>query len=400
MVGSLVLLFAVTVKLDRAQLRAACDESEPVIAKLPQGTPVEIRFALSDGSGCYKVSATVDGKQQVGYLAASQLAGLEGFEQQLRGAPATGASTASSSAAPQPLPRTSDPLLGAIIDLLNANQPASALEHMEPLLKLNPRNANLLALAAVAAYRTDDVRHALEYGKQCLALQPDDQIAAMVHKMEHESSVDKSGEKLYGMRVALRYEGASLPAETARAMVAVLDEEFAKVSSRLGCATEERITAIVQSPEAYFQTTGAAEWSGGLYDGRIHVPALDGEAVTPRTRRTLAHEIVHACLANIGRFPVWLHEGLAQKLSCDSLSSAARLELRQQIQAGAVPKLENITPDWSRMESGRARLAYSLALAAADVMVDQYANFGLRNIVHNREMLRQITPGIDRALGL
>ena len=400
MVAIVVLLFAVTVKQDQAPLRESCGESEPVLTKMAAGTPVEVRFVLSDGSDCYKIAATVDGKQQVGYVTKDQLSGLESFDQQRRNAASvTGSSAAAPPIRQTPIPRSNDPLLGGIVDLLNTNQPAKALERIEPLLKLNPRNTILLDLAGMASYRTDDVRHALEYWKLSLDIQPDERVAALYRQAQQEASSDKSGEKLYGMRVVLRYEGASLPADTARSMLGVLDEQFARISDELGCATDERITAVVQSRQAYLQTTGAAEWSGGQYDGRIHVSA-DAGTLTPQMRETLTHEMVHACLANIGSFPAWVHEGLAQKLSGARLPAGARSELQQAIAAGAIPKLEQMGATFSRMDSTHARLAYDLALAAAEEMVDRHAGYGLRNIVHNPDMLARITPEIDKALGL
>jgi len=55
--------------------------------------------------------------------------------------------------------------------------------------------------------------------------------------------------------------------------------------------------------------------------------------------------------------------------------------------------------NWSRMNGDHARAAYQLALAAAEVIADKFANYGLRNIVHNPQMLAQLTPEIDKALG-
>jgi hypothetical protein len=156
----------------------------------------------------------------------------------------------------------------------------------------------------------------------------------------------------------------------------------------------------VQSPEAYRKATNAAEWSGGLYDGRIHVPLIEGAQFGPRTRRTFAHETVHACLANIGRFPAWLHEGLAQRLSGDTLPAAARQELQDKIRAGTVPKLEQMSQNWSNLSSQHARIAYNLALAAADALVENYASVGLRNVIRNPDLLAQATATIDKALGL
>jgi hypothetical protein len=64
-------------------------------------------------------------------------------------------------------------------------------------------------------------------------------------------------------------------ADQARTLVPILDSEFTRVSEALGCRSEERLTAIVQTPEAYRQSMGAAEWSGGQFDGRIRVALLE-----------------------------------------------------------------------------------------------------------------------------
>jgi len=391
------LLFAATIAQDAA-LRPSCDGSDAAVGKIPAGTQVEIRFAVSDGSNCYKIAATVDGKPVLGYVDGSALADTKSFDEQRRGGASLDGIGQSQALAERLNERAGDP-----VPLLNTHQPAKALEQIEQMLKNNPRDTKLLALASVAAYQSDDMRRAAGYCRDALALTDDSQTAGFCRTVERESREDKSGEKLVGMRVALRYEGQTLPADVARSMVAILDEEFGRISEQLGCAAEERITAIVQSRDAYLKTTNAAEWSGGQYDGRIHVSMLEGrwegKQLDAGTRRTLAHEMVHACLANIGSFPSWLHEGLAQKLSGDTLSAAARADLQDKIRDGAVPKLENLGQNWSHMNAQNARLAYNLALAAADALLENYANAGLRNMLRNPEMLTPATAGVDKALG-
>lgn len=402
MIGAVGLLFAVTMARDAA-LRPSCETAtdQTVVGTLPAGTAVEIRFAVADGSNCYKIAANVDGKPLLGYVDGSALANTQSFEDQRRG----GASldgVGQSRVVVQGLAGAARVTVhgSRIVDLLNAHQPAKALEHIEPLLKNDPRNPGLLALASVAAYQSDDLKRAQRYCRDALAVSEDSRIAGFCQTVERESRADKSGEKLYGMRVALRYEGEALPADVARTMVSIVDQEFIRISGQLGCPAEERITVIVQSRDAYLRTTNAAEWSGGLYDGRIHVALAAGQPFGPDTRRTFAHETVHACLANIGTFPAWLHEGLAQKLSGAVLSSIARDELRTAIRSGAIPKLENLGQNWSRMSAQNARLAYNLALAATDTLVDDYAAYGLRNLLRNPDMLQQATAQIDKTLGL
>jgi hypothetical protein len=44
-------------------------------------------------------------------------------------------------------------------------------------------------------------------------------------------------------------------------------------------------------------------------------------------------------------------------------------------------------------------MAYNLALAAADALYDNYASYGIRNVLNNPDNLRQITAELDKKLG-
>jgi hypothetical protein len=374
---------------------------------LPAGTPVEVRFRVADGSDCFKISATVEGKAVIGYVGASALSDVDQFERQRNAAVSLDSSRALNpveAESKKVVARSSDPELQRASQLLEANQPTRALEILEPMLKRDSKNPDLLLLAGLAAYRADQAHVALDYWKQSLDLKPNDSLARIYDKVRRESEADRSGDKIYGLHVALRYEGQTLPADTARALVSTLDEEFSRVSSLLGCWADERIVAIVQSREAYLRSTGAAEWSGGQYDGRIHISWMDGTDVSREMRRRLAHELVHACLTNLSAggppAPAWLQEGLAQKLSGDTLSVAARDHLRELAEAHQIPRLEDLRQNWSRLSTENARIAYNLALSAADALYDNYSSYGIRNVVSNPQVLQQVTADLDKKLGL
>src|ERR1700730_14516199 len=91
-----VLFFAaaMAVRTDQTPLRSGCDAGDDIITSLPAGTPVEIRFRLADGSDCFKISASLDGKQVLGYVPAAALTGLNRFEQERSSAPSTDAISA------------------------------------------------------------------------------------------------------------------------------------------------------------------------------------------------------------------------------------------------------------------------------------------------------------------
>ncbi|HTC34604.1 MAG TPA: hypothetical protein VK724_14585 [Bryobacteraceae bacterium] len=403
----LFLFAAMAVRTDQTPLRSGCDAEDDVVASLPAGTPVELRFRLSDGSDCFKISATVDGKDVLGYVPASALTGLAKLEEDRSASASVDISKSltqqQAAATNQYMVHTSDPAIARAAHLLNASQPAQALEQLQGAIQRHPKDPNILLLAGLAAYRSDQLRDAIDYWKQSLDLAPNETLRAIYENAKREAVADRSGEKLYGAHIALRYEGEALPADTARAILAMLDDDYSRISAQLGCTPDERIVAIVQNRESYFRSTGAAEWSGGQYDGRIHIAWTDGTQVGPQMQRAMAHELVHACLTSIPSgstpWPAWLQEGLAQKLSGDTLHSAIRDQLRQLAAAHAIPRLESIGQDWSGMTKQNAIAAYSLALAAADALYDSYANYGIRNVLRNPDGLARITADLDQKLG-
>ncbi|HUO30041.1 MAG TPA: hypothetical protein VMU80_12550 [Bryobacteraceae bacterium] len=398
---------ALAVRQDQTPLHSGCESDDSVVATLPAGTPVEVRFRLSDGSDCYKIAATVEGKQVLGYVPASALTGVESFEKETSSAGSVGAAAQALEPAvavsKDVIARLGDPTLDHAVQLMTTNQFAEALGLLETIAQRRPHDANILTLAGLAAYRADQLKLALDYLQQAQDIAPNPALADAYKRIKREADADHSDGKLIGVHIALRYEDQGLPADTARAILTTLDAEYDNVSAQLGCSPGERIVAIVQSRESYLRSTGAAEWSGGLYDGRIHIAWWEGVNVGPEIHRALTHELVHACLTSMPSggtpWPAWLQEGLAQKLSGDTLPASERDQLRQLTANHQIPRLENLRQDWSRLSTANARAAYALALAAADALYDNYAAYGIRNILNNPQTLPRITADLDSKLG-
>ena len=362
---------------------------------------MQIRFSLAGASQpCYVVSATVDGKVVAGNLPADALTGLEEFDRSRRDGASVTAPVTAPKPAQIPLPRVKSrsPEMDRAIQLLERNQPDQALEILQKFLKLFPTDPQLLTLAGMAAYRGDHLRQALEYWKESLDLNPDPQVEVLYKAALRESQNDKSAEKKFGTRFLLRYDGAVADSDTAGAMVAMLEQEFTRISSQLGCRAEERIVTIVQSREAYLKTTGAPGWSGAGYDGKIHIPIPDQKQPAARITQIFAHELVHACLANIGSWPAWLHEGLAQRLAGESVQPGTREAIKQLAKEGKLPSLSGLGQIWGNRSAAEAQFAYGMALTAVDLFFQYHAELGIRNLLNNRDALARITDDLDRRL--
>jgi hypothetical protein len=262
------------------------------------------------------------------------------------------------------------------------------------------RDPALLSMAGLAAWRADEGKRALEYWRESLNLVPDPNLEKLYQRVQKEQTHDQSGEKLYGVRVVLRYDRDTVPVETARGMVGAVDSAFARVSQQLGCFAEEKIVTIIQSRDAYKKATDAAEWSGGQYDGRIRVPVMSGQQMDARQEQVLAHETTHACMAMLGEWPSWLQEGMAQKLSGETLLPQVRTQLAELAKAGKLPKLEALRRGWSALNTQGALLAYALALQAVDALYDNFGSDGVRNLMRNPERLPAISAELDKRLGL
>ncbi|HYP05665.1 MAG TPA: hypothetical protein VER03_05465 [Bryobacteraceae bacterium] len=402
---ALLFASALVVKQD-APLRVGCEASDEVVAEAPAGSPAQIRFAVNGRSEtCYKVAVQVGDKTLSGFVPASALKGVEDFTRQVQNAPrlsgTTSASSAASSEAKPSLPLlqgSADHPLVKASNLIEQRQPRAALDVAEQSLRVNGRDYQSLVIAGIAASQADENRIALDYLREAQRMKEDLSVQRLIEKLERENTGDKSGEKLYGNRFLLRYENGNVHPDIAHAMVTLLEQEFSRIGSQLGCRTDERITTVVQSLEAYRATTGAAEWSGGQFDGKIRIPVAPSTTIDERTRQVFAHELVHACLANLGQFPAWLHEGIAQRLSGAQFTPSMRNNLRALMRANKVPRLENMSQSWSRLSSQHAAAAYALAFEAANLLWENYSNFGITNILRNPSMLPTITADLDKRL--
>lgn len=394
-------LAAVTVRHDDTPLRnGGCDADAPVVLKLSAATKVDVKYSITfEAEPCYKVEVMVGGAKKWGYLPAAALVNRAEFDKATQQGGLIGATSENVRKALSGGTAPAESPVHKASALLQANQPGAALSLLEPLIKQSASDPDVYVLAGFAAWRNDQPKDALDYWRTSLFMRPDPNLEALCAKVEREVKSDKSSERLMGLRVALRFERDMMAMSEARQLTDILDGEVSRVSEYVGCPATERLVAIVQSRDAYFQTTQAAEWSGGQYNGRIRIP-FDPALSRIATQRLFAHEVVHACLANLGSWPPWLHEGMAQKLSGDKLRPDLREKIKQMAASGALPKLEDFKRDWSELSTENAVLAYGVSLAAADLFFENYANTGLLNVLRNPNQLAQVTADLNRKLGL
>lgn len=430
------------VKEGGAPLLANCGDSSSSIRQLDAGTTVSLRFSIAGAATtCHSINVEVDGSKLSGYVAKESLGGLDEVERQRRTS-STVAASGAPSMAPVPVPppdvsltldeasayiavlktaadalKNDDPNRAlaviresdvpptdrnaAIISAqasLRLTRPSDALAALETALIEHADDPVLLGLAGVASLQRDKRPEALRYLKRSLALEPNPSFEAVRARIEREIEADQAGETTYGMRLTLRYEGAVLPDDAARALTKEFEAQVNKVVFQLGCKFDDRVSVIVRTQENYHQASGAAEWSGGQYDGRIQIAVPPSGQADDYVRQTFAHEFVHACLARRGPWPSWFHEGMAQRISGKTLGAPERDALTQLNRADQLPTLAQLGGGWARMGGRQAAIAYAMALAAAQVLYQDQQDYGVRNLLNNPDRLPAIAERIDARL--
>ena len=299
-------------------VRERCGDAAPILARLPAGHELTLRFAIGGASQrCYAVWTRLAGEIVSGYIEQDGVEGAGAFEQGLREASAArlvdqAIRTVRIPADPVRVaaeqsgntePKVQAALRLAIFELeagrpseverilasarapsqsreaallraqalLQLTRPLEALEILRPALAARPRDADLLAVAGLSAYLADEPGQARSYLRQSLDQSPNDGIEKVLLKLEKEVDADESTHTAYGARFVLRYERGRLPPETSRRLIELFEMEANRISLELGCPLPSRQPVIVQSVENYRSATGTAVWSAGHYDGRIRI---------------------------------------------------------------------------------------------------------------------------------
>ncbi len=356
---------------DGADLRSGCDPASAVVGRLEGGTPVTLGYSISGEHGrCFHVSAN----GQKGFVFASSITTLEEYEKARL--------AATDSELPQILraeirkireETPADPVVSPILAALESGRPAQALRLIESsLLPRLPEDPNALALAGLAAFQSDDTRKAEMYWERSLALRHNPQIATLLARLRAERDTDSGQHSTSSSRFVLRYDGRALPPHEAASLLSALDGELDRIDRALGCPSAEPITVIVQGREAFRAATGTGVWNAGLFDGRIRVPVFEG-APPAELRRTLAHELVHACLARRGIRERWLHEGLAMRWSGERPAPQALQQARQ----------SDRLPEWDDSSPEMVRLFYAWAWLAVEHLYQTRGEQGVRELLRN-----------------
>jgi len=228
-------------------------------------------------------------------------------------------------------------------------------EALQPLRLASPgsdptlRRARDLSLAE-AYSRLDRLDEAL----RTLASTPDDaagSVAAARARLSRDLSGSADLQRFETARFSVHLPKGGGRLDT-RPLVRHLDAAWNELESALGGAPRERVVVVIYPGRKFWEATGMGGNVGGLYDGKVRVPAGGLDPPSPRLGAVLRHELAHAfvdALTGGGAGPVW-HEGIAEHFEGSAVIPALERRIAAAHQRGAWPPAYDHPTAHSRLE--------------------------------------------------
>jgi tetratricopeptide (TPR) repeat protein len=240
---------------------------------------------------------------------------------------------------------------------------------LERALEFNPRLTGASLLLGQIVYTDGNVAQAITIYEKALKHAPNDaDLTKRLESWRADAAVHRDFEERRFDRFRVMFQGRA-DAPLAAQATETLNSAFWRIGQTLGAYPSDPVVVLLYTETQFRDITQAPEWAGGVYDGRIRIPAA-GAARTPQAfDRVLTHELTHAMIANMAPrgIPSWLHEGLAQYFEGDD-PGAARRRLKA---AGRMISLRSLEGSFSRLSADEAQAAYDASLVAVDVILQR-----------------------------
>ncbi len=316
---------------------------------------------------------------------------MEGLEHK----PSTSVST--STAHPIPLNGTqvvNQKLYEKISALSRQNRDEEAIEILQKIIKQDPNDLRAYTLLGELYYQNDRLSHAIEAWEKVLEADPfNEGIKSMLAKAQRERKTHSEFTHEVTRHFKIKFEGSE-NRDLYKTVLDILEEAYSEVGKALSFYPDHEIIVFLYTGQQFFDATRAPAWSGGIFDGKIRVPAKGYEDYLERLRQILFHEYTHAVIhqmteqgvSKVDRrmdsgVPTWLHEGIAQYMEPDGMQDNVDQRLEKFVKQGAFLDLPRLQGSFLGFNTQLAGLAYDESLSAVKFMIDEFGPYSVQRLL-------------------
>ena len=265
-------------------------------------------------------------------------------------------------------PRDAQALAGAGVAAHMLGRDDQALSSLKRAVDADPGNVYALYMLGQIAYGQGDIDLAIKSFERVVKIAPGNPSAArQLEEWKKEAALHDTFTAKPGARFTVMFEGPA-QADIASRVSSALDAAYARAGNALNTYPPETVTAILYTKEQFRDITRSPTWAAGAYDGRIRIPVAGALRNPAELDRIVTHEFVHALVQQMfPRIPYWLNEGLATYLEPgDHTRLTARLRA-----SGSMIPLDNLDEAFRTADGDEAVLAYAQSYLGARVLAER-----------------------------
>ncbi len=187
-----------------------------------------------------------------------------------------------------------------------------ARQVLQDSLSYDAKNPFALELLGDIDYYEQKLDEAKEHYQEALRLRPRKELKEKILRIEKERVVESGLATYQGEHFLIKYGGEEKGLEGFE-LREHLGNAYREVGQDLGYFFKHKVVVLLYDEKEYRELSGAPHWSGGIYDGKIRLPAYKKGFAPKEIEKIMRHELTHAFVGEIsrGRCPMWLNEGLA-----------------------------------------------------------------------------------------
>jgi tetratricopeptide (TPR) repeat protein len=247
-----------------------------------------------------------------------------------------------------------------------------AVAELQAAVNAQPDDFAARKWLAMALYRQNELKLALEQVQAALALQVDEGLLELQAKLQKEIRVQRNYDDARTANFVVLFDGREHD-EMKHTVLDILKDAYAEIGKELDYFPGQPISVILYTAKDFSDVTNAPVWAGGMFgqlDGKIRVPVQGAAGHEQVLRRVLTHEYTHALLYFLAPgCPLWLQEGLAQYFCGD-----------EPVNAGQVIPLPLLAKGFPT-EARAAMVAYMESLQVVVDLVEEHGMPRLRRLL-------------------
>ena len=188
-----------------------------------------------------------------------------------------------------------------------------AREALDESLQLEARNPLAWELLGEIENLGQNFDKAGECYRKSYLMSPSPRVKAKLEKLTKEQAVEGRLDTYDEEHFIIKYRRDD-PKYEGYTLQGILRDSYRAVSQDLGFYINNKIVVLFYGGDEFRSITNQPHFVGGLYDGKIRLPAYQKGINDLTLRVAVRHEMTHAFVSYLSslRAPAWIQEGLAE----------------------------------------------------------------------------------------